>query len=52
LQSLAWVSKEYNIQDWVGAWDVDVGLPNHVKNWVCNFYLYTFYFKHFNYIVG
>jgi len=52
LQSLAWVSKEYNIQDRVGAWDVDVGLPNHVKNWVCNFYLYTFYFKHFNYIVG
>jgi hypothetical protein len=32
LQSLAWVSKEYNIQDRFGAWDVDVNLPNHVKN--------------------
>jgi hypothetical protein len=32
LQSLAWVSKEYNIQDQFGAWDVDVNLPNHIKN--------------------
>jgi len=32
LQSFAWVSKEYNIQYRFGAWDVDVNLPNHVKN--------------------
>jgi hypothetical protein len=39
---LGWV--KHTIQDWFGAWGVDIGLPNHVKNWVCNFYPYTLSF--------
>ena len=49
---MAWISKEYNTQDRFGTWGVNVGLQNNIKNWVCDFYPYTFYFKKFNYIVG
>jgi hypothetical protein len=49
---LAWISKEHNTQDQFDTWGVDASLLNHVKNWVWNFYPYTLYFKHFNYIAG
>ena len=32
LQSLAWISKEYNTQDQLGAWGMDINLLNHIKN--------------------
>jgi hypothetical protein len=44
--------KEKNTQDQFGAWDVDINLPNHIKNQVYNSYRFTLYFTQSNYIVG
>ena len=44
--------KKYNTQDRYGTWGVNVGLLNHVKNWVWKFSPLPIYFKYFNYIIG
>ena len=46
------LEKKYNTQYRFGAWGVDVGLSNYVKNQVCKLSPLPIYFNHFNYIVG
>jgi len=50
--SFTWISKRVQYSSMVGTRGVDVGLPNQVKNQVCNLSSFILYFKHYNYIVG
>ena len=39
---------EYNTQIQFATWGMDVGLPNHVKKWICKLSSLTLYSKYFN----